>query len=188
MGAPYHGDPPCPPSAFVGPHDFDACILCLLVGKPRPGVTRLKPRHLAQHRLARTVPGEDAADLREIPERLLGREDRGPVSAESIVERAVTVWDRRPVPISRFRMPELGRPTPLLKRLVRHPISMEPAGSKRVDVYDATRPAPIQVVRDRIEMTFKLPRDARDRPPLEVLGPESRALPFARRRDAGSPE
>jgi hypothetical protein len=110
------------------------------------------------------------------------------VSAEALVERPVTVWDRRPVPIGRFRMPELGRPTPLLKRLVRHPIRMEPEGTRRVTVFDASRPEPLEVVRERIEMTFRLPRDARRREAPEPHGPEPRALPFLRRRLAGEPE
>lgn len=146
----------------------------------------MKPRHVAQIRLARTIPGETCTDPRALPARLEERSTRDTLGSSEMVERPVTLWDRRPVPLSRFRMPELGRPTPLLKRLVRHPISLDPGTpARRVDVFDASRPAASAPSREPVAVAFSLPRTSRAREGLEQHAPSFRPAPFVRRRAAG---
>ena len=97
------------------------------------------------------------------------------------------VWDHHPVPMSPMRMAKPEPNAPLLKRIIRYPMQMEPHAPVRVQVFDASRPEPVQTKRDGVDMVFKLPREARDaRSPMATIDHalEWRPHPFGRRRRA----
>lgn len=144
----------------------------------------MKPRHVAQYRLSRTIPGETCGDPRPLESHLRNRADREVLDGSAMTERSVTLWDRRPVPLAPFRIPRLGEPTPLLKRLVRHPISMEPGSPRRVDVFDASRPGPLPIGRESLGELMRFTRGARQRPAPAPHAPVVRSHPFHRSRAA----
>ncbi|MCB9675062.1 MAG: hypothetical protein H6737_08090 [Alphaproteobacteria bacterium] len=139
-------------------------------------------------RLEREVVGQVVTVERPLLQRLQGRnEDRTPWEEFDLGDSSTMVWDHRPVPMSQFRMPEAGPNAPLLKRVIRYPISMEPEGPKREQVFDGSRQHLSRPSVDRVPMVFRENAEARSaRSPIADLdlGPEPIPLPFLRARRA----
>jgi hypothetical protein len=97
------------------------------------------------------------------------------------------VWDHHAVPLSQFKIPEAGPNAPLLKRVIRYPISMEPEGPKREIVFDGSREDTKRPSHDRVPMVFRENAQARSAagPMADVEhGPDPLPHPFGRAREA----
>jgi hypothetical protein len=148
----------------------------------------VKPRHVAQMRLTREVVGQLVTVERPLHLRLTKRATaRSPWEEFEVGDSGELVWDHRPVPMSDFRMPDAGPNAPLLKRVIRYPISMVPEKPVRELVFDASRADTKRVPLDRVPMIFRENAEARSIPrvPTDVdRGPEPLPLPFVRARRA----
>jgi len=152
----------------------------------------VKPRHRAKIRLARTSPGARSLRLRPLVERLENRKKRGVPPIQLPIPWKQLVWDRRPVPIARFKLASVSPNAPLLKRVVRHPYAYEPKGMRRIQLIDAelagphTRQGPS---REAVRIVFAEGRQMREhRPVFELPERPTRQHPFGRQRRAAEEE
>ncbi|MEZ4318050.1 MAG: hypothetical protein R3F61_11120 [Myxococcota bacterium] len=139
-------------------------------------------------RMAREVVGQQVTVERPLHVRLHGRTtDLTPWEGFEVGGSRDPVWDHHAVPMSQFRMPEAGPNAPLLKRVIRYPISMEPSAPKREQVFDGSREKTRRPVLERVPMIFRENAESRSAPgPMAELdlGPELRPHPFFRARVA----
>lgn len=147
----------------------------------------MKPRHRAKYRLARSSPGETTAPVRPLVERLETRGDWAGREVELPIPQRDLVYERIPAALPGHKLADPSPNAPLLKRIVRHPYALEPAGSKRIDLIAPELTAarkPGRPRRDALDVVFADRRQARARPTAQAPAlPERRPLPFLRQRD-----
>lgn len=147
----------------------------------------MKPRHRAKIRLARTSPGDRTRSVRPLVDRVQSRQDRGDRPVELPIPWKKLVYQRKAVPLARYKLAKVEPNAPLLKRIVRHPYALEPRGTRRIQVIDAelAEPRPTGTPeREPVRIVFATMRTERQRPSLEIPEIPRRRAPFARQRAA----
>jgi hypothetical protein len=139
--------------------------------------------------MSREVVGDSTTLERRLFLRLVERDaDRTVYETFSLSDGSGLVWDHRAVPMSPFRMPEVGPNAPLLKRIIRYPAVMDPLQPVREQLFEGRTAVTQEGPRHApVPMVFR--ENARQRaaagPMSDVeYGPEDRDRPFGRARRA----